>query len=70
MLGKKAKECDNFNLFQPYLEEILVLNKEKADILGYENNRYDALLDLYEPNLKTTEISKINEYLKDNLTPF
>lgn len=67
---KKAKERDDFSIFQPYLDEIIELVKEEADILGFENNRYDALLDLYEPHLKTTEVSKIIEYLKENLTPF
>ncbi|HOB15772.1 MAG TPA: carboxypeptidase M32 [Defluviitoga sp.] len=67
---KQAKENDDFSIFQPYLDEIIRLVKEEADSLGYEKNRYDALLDLYEPGLKTTEVSEIIAYLKENLILF
>ena len=30
---------------------------EKADLLGYKDHPYDALLDQYEPDVKTKEVS-------------
>jgi carboxypeptidase Taq len=61
----KARKENNFNLFAPYLEELLNLSKEISEYLGYKNNPYDALLDLYEPGL-TADFCK---FIFDKLTP-
>ena len=48
------------------LQEIIDLKREEAEILGYEDHPYDAMLNLYEPNAKT----KVLEILfKDPATP-
>jgi carboxypeptidase Taq len=46
---KTAKEHNDFKAFAPYLEKVVSLSRKKADILGYKEHPYDALLDLYEP---------------------
>ena len=40
-----ARERSVFKHFQPHLEEILELNRRMADCWGYEESRYDALLE-------------------------
>lgn len=62
-----AKKEDNFNLFKPQLEKIVSLSKEIAEHLEYEENRYDALLDNYEPGLKTKDLLSILPSLRSFL---
>lgn len=44
----KAKPQSEFALVAPYLEELVELTKEEADLRGYTKDPYDALLDQYE----------------------
>ncbi len=64
---KKARKENNFKLFLPYLTKIVEMNKKKAELLGYKDHPYDALLDLYEPNMKTKEVDALFEPLKKEL---
>ncbi len=48
---REAKEKSDFQMFQPMLEDIVDLERRKADYLGYEDHPYDALLDIYEEGL-------------------
>ena len=41
----KAREESDFKQFQPKLERLLELLKEKAELFGYEESPYDALLE-------------------------
>jgi carboxypeptidase Taq len=45
----QARAEDRFEPFRPHLERVLSLTAQKADCLGWRNERYDALLDLHEP---------------------
>lgn len=66
----EARKSSDFSLFAPHLETILKLEREKADLLGYENERYDALLDDYEPWMKTEEIVEVFSKFQDKLKSF
>src|SRR5262245_62013319 len=46
---REARKASDFSLFRPHLEKIVGLLREKADAIGHQGNRYDALLDEYEP---------------------
>ncbi len=46
-----AKIKDDFEIFRPMLEKVVNLSIQVAEHLGYEDNRYDALLDLFEEGL-------------------
>ncbi len=61
---EKAKKENNFPLFAPYLEKIVELNREKAEIYGYEDTPYDALLDLFEPDARSRQLDKLFAELK------
>lgn len=65
----KAKKESDFRLFAPQLEKMVDLNIKKAEILGYKESPYDALLDLYEPGLKKSDIEPIFKELSDGLKP-
>ena len=64
----KAKSHQNFKEFLPHLEKIVNLTRKKADYLGFEQHPYDALLDLYEPGMKTAYLTELFAKLKQSLT--
>lgn len=61
---RTAKEGDAFHLFAPYLEKIVAMNRQKADYIGYQDHPYDALLDYFEPDATTGEVSQLFEDIK------
>ncbi len=66
---KEAREADDFETFAPHLERIVELNVEKAEAIGYDAERYDALLDEYEPGMTTETVADTFETLRDDLVP-
>ncbi len=66
---EKARKEANFSLFAPYLEKNVELNRRIADALGYEKRPYDALLNRYEPGLKTDELEDIFAEVKRAVVP-
>ncbi|MCD4685846.1 MAG: carboxypeptidase M32 [Anaerolineae bacterium] len=66
----KAREDDDFQAFVPTLEKILELKRQQADALGYEDHMYDAMLDMYEPHMKTADVQRLFDELREELVPF
>lgn len=64
-----ARPADNFALFAPHLEKLIALKKEEADAVGYSGERYDALIDEYEPDMKTTQVESMFDELVAGLRP-
>lgn len=62
-----ARKKSNFALFEPELEKVLALTVEKATRIGYREHLYDALLDEYEPWMKTSDVSRVFSALKPKL---
>ena len=67
---QEAKKENNFSKFLPYLKKVVDLNIEKANILGYSDHPYDALINLYEPEMTTKKLNKIFKNIKIELTKF
>jgi carboxypeptidase Taq len=67
---QEAKAKSSFAMFRPYLEEIVAYQREFVEYYGYEKNKYDALLDDYEPTMTTEEVKAIIDGLKSELVPF
>lgn len=65
----RARAENDFEHFRPWLEQVVELCQEMADYYGYEDERYDALLDKYETNMKTAEVRAIFDALKAELIP-
>jgi carboxypeptidase Taq len=65
---KEARAKNNFSLFSPYLEKLVDLQVEFAEILseGMENP-YDSLLDFYEPGMSAKNIDEIFSAVKVSL---
>lgn len=43
-----ARANNDFKTFAPILAELFEITKEEANLLGYQNHIYDALIDMYE----------------------
>jgi carboxypeptidase Taq len=55
---REARMKKEFPLFHPFLQKILELKRQEADCLGHSGERYDSLLDQFEPGAKTETIAK------------
>jgi carboxypeptidase Taq len=66
---KKAREDDDFSYFQPWLEKIVTISQEMAELYGYAVEPYDALLNQFEPGAKTADVRRIFTAAKDDLLP-
>jgi carboxypeptidase Taq len=68
----KAREQSHFGSFAPYLSHNLALAREYVDCFkgfgGYEC-AYDALLDDYEPGMRTSEVARVFGELRAKLVP-
>jgi carboxypeptidase Taq len=65
----EAREKNEFKLFEPWLEKTFALAREKADAMGFEEVRYDALLDDFEPRMTTAKVSALFAELGPQLIP-
>ena len=65
----EARATNDFSKFQPELEKIYDLVRRKAEYLGYKEEIYDALLDLYEPGMTTAEVRRLFGELRQELVP-
>jgi carboxypeptidase Taq len=64
-----ARKEKRFALFQPALARILELRREQADAYGHDGERYDALLEGYEPGMRVARLSPVLTALRDALIP-
>jgi carboxypeptidase Taq len=65
----KARQDNDFSAFAPNLEKTVELSRRVAECLGYEAHPYDALLDQFEPGMKTEHVRVIFDELKTGLVP-
>jgi carboxypeptidase Taq len=64
-----ARKRSDFAHFAPWLEKNIALQKKVAELVGYEKEPYDALLDVYEPGARVGEIAPLFESLREKLVP-
>ena len=65
-----ARRKKDFTLFAPHLTRIVALKRREAELVGFTQSPYDALLDTFEPYATTAEIATALDDLKNFLTPF
>ncbi len=65
---KEARKEANFAKFTPLFERVINMCREQADFLGYEESPYDALMDLYEPGMRVSEIDPLFKKLERALS--
>lgn len=64
----EARKLADFSIFAPNLEKLVELTREQAEYWGYENCRYDALLESYESGSRKKDISVLFDGLAPQLT--
>ena len=64
-----AKHSSDFAMFQPYLEKIVAANLEFIELWGYADNKYDTLLDMYEPGMTVAKLDAVFGTLRSKLVP-
>jgi carboxypeptidase Taq len=63
----KAVGENSFATFQQPLHELIQMKKQEADLLGYENHPYNALMNDYDKGLTVSTVDKIFADLKPQL---
>lgn len=66
---KQARAENNVALFEPHLKRVMDVIRRVADALGYEEHPYDALLQNFEPGMRTSQVTRLFEELKAGLVP-
>ncbi|HBE69272.1 MAG TPA: carboxypeptidase M32 [Planctomycetaceae bacterium] len=66
---EKARQADDWKLFEPHLKEIYNLRRQEAEILAGDGHLYDALLDQYEEGAKSEQLTQTFAALRDALVP-
>ncbi|RDI43043.1 carboxypeptidase M32 [Falsibacillus pallidus] len=66
---EKAKEEADFELFRPYLEKLVEFNKKFIGYWGYKGNKYNTLLDLYEPGITVEVLDEVFSELRSEIVP-
>lgn len=64
---EEAKEKSDYSIFLPHLEELVNFNKEFLEYWGYEKNKYDTLLDFYEPGITVEKLDAVFGELREEL---
>ena len=60
-----ARKKNDYPAFRPWLEKIVSLKRQEADCVGYASgNRYDALLNEYEPGATAADVKKTFDALR------
>lgn len=66
---RAARGERKFSIFAPRLARLVELRREQADAIGHEGERYDALLDGYEPGMRIARLEPIFDRLRGELIP-
>ncbi len=66
----KGRHSGEFGEFYPLLEKVIALRQEQADAYGYEADRYDAMLEDYEPGSTIADLSELFDKFRPELVEF
>jgi carboxypeptidase Taq len=64
-----ARAAADFGRFRPWLERIVTLKRREAECVGYADEPYDALLEDYEPGLRSQVVGRLFAALRRELVP-
>jgi carboxypeptidase Taq len=65
----EARRTRDYSIFEPHLRKQLELKRRYVDCFPDVDDPYDALLDDYEPGMKTAEVVRVFDELKEGLLP-
>ena len=63
----EARQNNDFDAFAPHLETLLGIAKEKAELWGYEDEPYDALLSNFERGALTRDVANLFDSVETEL---
>ena len=63
----KARKENSFDFFQQPLNELIQLKRQEADMLGYEQHPYNALMNDYDKGLTVSKVDSLFNELKPQL---
>ncbi len=66
----QAREANDFAVYRDALTEMVAVRREEAELVGYEDHPYDAMLDLYEPESKTKDLEVLFKNVREKLIAF
>ncbi|GGE40594.1 carboxypeptidase M32 [Pullulanibacillus camelliae] len=66
---EEAKKNSDFSMLQPYLEKLVAFKKRMVEYWGHDKNKYNALLDLYEPGVTVETIDRVFGQLREHIVP-
>ena len=66
---EEAKNSNDFEMFKPYLEKIVGFNLEFIELWGYKDNKYNTLLEFYEPGMNVSQLDCIFDQLRSRIVP-
>ncbi|MCX6668500.1 MAG: carboxypeptidase M32 [Methanothrix sp.] len=64
---EEAREKDNYTIFEPHLEAMIDLNREKIKCWGYKEHPYDALLDDFMPGMTVAKCDRLFGSIKPRI---
>ena len=66
----QARQEADYERFRPHLAKLIDFARQLAELYGYEDLPYDALLAEHEPGITSRRLTEIIESLKAGLVPF
>ncbi|PLR82704.1 MULTISPECIES: carboxypeptidase M32 [Bacillus] len=66
---EEAKAKSDFSMFLPFLNKLVETNKRFINYWGYEGNKYNTLLDMYEPGVTVEILDKVFGELREKIVP-
>lgn len=65
----KARETNDFKVYAPFLQILIEIIREEAEIAGYKDHPYDACLDNYEPDMTVATLDVFFDGVREDLKP-
>jgi carboxypeptidase Taq len=65
----QARGENSYKVYAPELEKMIALKKKQADLYGYAQHPYDALLDDYEKGATVAMLNPVFDMVKQQLPP-
>ncbi|MEH7125235.1 carboxypeptidase M32 [Bacillus sp. JJ1503] len=68
-IWEEAKAKSDFAMFEPHLEKLVATTKRFINYWGYEGNKYNTLLDMYEPGITVEALDQVFGELREKIVP-
>lgn len=66
----KARKANDYQLYAPALQQVIDIKREEAQLLGFEDHPYDALMESFEPGARVADLDQLFESVKAQLVEF